>query len=94
MLTFVSFSFLCHWYELIEFITFSHLDMIFSSIFIWYMYFLEVKAAFELLGYNKKIWDGDLTPSTDDYDWDELSKEQQNAAKMLGYNKNTWDAEE
>lgn len=53
----------------------------------------DVKEAAKVLGYDKKIWDGDGKPPTDDKDWDELTKEQQEAAIVLGYDEDKWDAD-
>jgi hypothetical protein len=51
----------------------------------------DIKAAAELLGYTKKLWDGSKTPSQCDEDWTDLSGEMQEAAKKLGYDKASWD---
>jgi len=52
-----------------------------------------VKAAAEVLGYTKKLWDADKEPATSDYDFDELTADQQSAAAVLGYDKAKWDAD-
>lgn len=54
----------------------------------------DVKAAAELLGYTKKIWDTDGKPETHDYDWDDLSEDQKKAAAVFGYDKDKWDGED
>jgi hypothetical protein len=54
----------------------------------------DVQAAAGLLGYTAEIWDADGLPETHDYDWDELSEEQQKAAAVFGYDKESWDAED
>jgi hypothetical protein len=52
----------------------------------------DIKAAAEVLGYNKKLWDRDKTPSKCDESWKDLSTEMQEAAKKLGFDQVAWDA--
>jgi hypothetical protein len=47
-----------------------------------------------LFRFDWQIWDRDGKAPTEDLDWDELSKEQQEAAKVLGYNKEKWDSDD
>jgi hypothetical protein len=44
--------------------------------------------------FDWQIWDRGGKAPTEDLDWDELSKEQQEAAKVLGYNKEKWDSDD
>ena len=44
------------------------------------------------LGYNKKLWDKDVTPDDCDEDWEDLTPEQQKAAAVLGYDQKSWDS--
>jgi len=44
-----------------------------------------------VLGYTQTTWDEDLGADTDNFDWYELSSEQQNAANKLCYFANSWD---
>mmetsp|Transcript_4787 Transcript_4787/g.9965 ORF Transcript_4787/g.9965 Transcript_4787/m.9965 type:complete len:424 (-) Transcript_4787:3353-4624(-) len=53
----------------------------------------HVKQAATQLGYNKKMWNRDLEPSSADLDWDQLSPEQQRSASIIGFSKETWDSE-
>jgi len=52
----------------------------------------EAKSAFEVLGYNKKMWDKDQSPASEDKDWDELTAAEKAAAKILGYDQKSWDS--
>lgn len=47
-----------------------------------------------LFRFDWQIWDRGGKAPTEDLDWDELSKEQQEAAKVLGYNKEKWDSDD
>lgn len=53
----------------------------------------EVKAAAEVLGYTKELWDNDGEPEKVDQDWSDLSAEEKAAAQTLGFTEETWDAE-
>jgi hypothetical protein len=50
----------------------------------------EVRAAAELLGYKKFIWDHDKEPEEAEKDWSELTPAQQEAATVLGYDEHKW----
>jgi len=39
------------------------------------------------------MWDTGVHAACEDKDWDELTKEEQDAATILGYDQKTWDAE-
>ena len=54
----------------------------------------DVKAAAEVLGYNKNAWDNDKEPPTTDKYWAKLTPAEQQAAAKLGYTQETWDAED
>jgi hypothetical protein len=51
----------------------------------------DVRAAAELLGYTKFLWDHDKEPEEAEKDWAELTPEQQEAATLLGYDETKWD---
>jgi hypothetical protein len=40
----------------------------------------EVRKAANTLGYDKKMWDGDGKPPSENKDWEELTKEEREAA--------------
>ena len=50
-----------------------------------------MKAAAKFLGITRKIWDNDGTAPIEEYDWEELTEKQQNAARLLGYTQEKWD---
>jgi hypothetical protein len=50
----------------------------------------EIQKAAKVLGYNKKMWDADQAPPSDDKYWHELSKLEQKSARKLGYDKEKW----
>jgi hypothetical protein len=53
---------------------------------------LAAKEAATLLGYDKKMWDGDKEPKlVEDSDWGDLTEEQKTAAGVLGYSADNWD---
>ncbi len=52
----------------------------------------RVKEAANTLGYDQKLWDGNGKPASEDKDWEELTKEEREAAvssdwKRLGRRK-------
>ena len=65
---------------------FSHLPTFLCQLLI------DAKAAAEVLGYTKSIWDADETPEDiEDEDWSDLTTEQKDAAVILGYTQEIWD---
>jgi hypothetical protein len=54
----------------------------------------DVRAAAELLGYNKSLWDRDKEPEAAEKDWSELTPEQQEACRMLGYDEAKWNKDD
>ena len=50
----------------------------------------DAKAAAKVLGFNKKMWNGDREPASCDENWTDLTKEQQEAAAVLGYDEKSW----
>eukprot|EP00521_Asterionellopsis_glacialis_P004040 CAMPEP_0195266402 /NCGR_PEP_ID=MMETSP0706-20130129/11991_1 /TAXON_ID=33640 /ORGANISM="Asterionellopsis glacialis, Strain CCMP134" /LENGTH=71 /DNA_ID=CAMNT_0040320991 /DNA_START=256 /DNA_END=471 /DNA_ORIENTATION=- len=55
---------------------------------------IDIKVAFETLGYTEELWDADEEPEIcKEYDFDELSDEQKAAALKIGYTQETWDEE-
>mmetsp|Transcript_5832 Transcript_5832/g.10112 ORF Transcript_5832/g.10112 Transcript_5832/m.10112 type:complete len:89 (-) Transcript_5832:311-577(-) len=55
----------------------------------------EKKAAAELLGWTKELWDTDKeTDISNENDWDDLTDEQKKAAGEIGYVKETWDRDQ
>ncbi len=53
----------------------------------------EAREAATFLGYTKKMWDKDKEPAITNKDWEELTKEQQDAFGVLGYNEQNWEEE-
>lgn len=54
----------------------------------------DVRAAAELLGYSKSLWDHDKEPEAAEKDWSELTPEQQEACKVLGYDEAKWNKDD
>lgn len=53
---------------------------------------VEIRKAYETLGYTEDIWEADGNPPSEDKDWKELSADEQAAAKKLGYKEKSWNA--
>jgi len=55
---------------------------------------LEIQDAYSVLGYDATLWDAGGAVEVDDYYWDQMSPEQQEAALFIGYTKAAWDVGE
>ncbi|CAJ1936698.1 unnamed protein product [Cylindrotheca closterium] len=51
----------------------------------------NIRKAYRVFGYSKKIWNDDDAPASFDKDWHELTEAEQRAATIIGYCEDTWD---